>query len=60
MVSGENAHSRYMSEDAYKCIGTDNKELFIVPNAKHVDFYDNQNGVVPFDKLEDFFKMNLQ
>ena len=48
-----------MSEDAYKCIGTDNKELLIVPNAKHVDFYDNQNGVVPFDKLENFFKMNL-
>lgn len=60
IVAGENAHSRYMSEDAYKCIGTDNKELLIVPNAKHVDFYDNQNGVVPFDKLEDFFKMNLQ
>ena len=60
IVAGENAHSRYMSEDAYKSIGTDNKELFIVPNAKHVDFYDNQNGVVPFDKLEDFFKMNLQ
>ena len=60
MVAGENAHSRYMSEDAYKSVGTDKKELLIVPNARHTDFYDNQAGVIPFDKLESFFKENLQ
>lgn len=60
MVAGENAHSRYMSEDAYKSVGTDKKELLIVPNARHTDFYDNQGGVIPFDKLESFFKENLQ
>ena len=54
------AHSRYMSEDAYKSIGTDKKELLIVPNARHTDFYDNQAGVIPFDKLESFFTENLQ
>lgn len=60
MVAGENAHSRYMSEDAYKSVGTDKKELLIVPNARHTDFYDNQAGVIPFDKLESFFKESLQ
>ena len=60
MVAGENAHSRYISEDAYKSVGTDKKELLIVPNARHTDFYDNQAGVIPFDKLESFFKENLQ
>ena len=54
------AHSRYMGEDAYKSIGTEKKELLIVPNARHTDFYDNQAGVIPFDKLESFFKENLQ
>ena len=53
IVAGENAHSRYMSEDAYQAIGTDKKELFVVPGARHIDFYDNQGGVVPF-------KTNLQ
>ncbi|GJQ05105.1 hypothetical protein CAPN009_15200 [Capnocytophaga canimorsus] len=42
-----------------KAIGSDKKELVIVPNAKHKDFYDNQKGVIPFDKLEAFFKENL-
>ena len=48
-----------MSEDAYQAIGTDKKELFVVPGARHIDFYDNQGGVVPFDKLETFFNTNL-
>ena len=60
MIAGENAHSRYMSEDAYKLIGSEKKELLIVPNARHTDFYDNQAGVIPFDKLEAFFSEYLQ
>ena len=60
IVAGENAHSRYMSEDAYKSIGTDKKELLIIPNARHIDFYDNLAGIIPFDKLEAFFRVNLQ
>ena len=60
MIAGENAHSRYMSEDAYKSIGTEKKEPFIVPNARHTNFYDNQAGIIPFDKLETFFSENLQ
>ena len=60
IIAGENAHSRYMSEDTYKSIGSEKKELFIVPNARHTDFYDNQAGIIPFDKLETFFSQNLQ
>jgi peptidase S15 len=60
MIAGEKAHSRYMSEDAYKLVGSEKKELLIIPNARHTDFYDNQAGVIPFDKLEAFFSEYLQ
>lgn len=58
MIHGEKAHSRYFSEDAYKRLTGDNKELLIVPEANHVDLYDNLN-VIPFDKITDFFKAYL-
>ena len=41
LIHGEKAHSRYFSEDAFKALGNDNKELYIVPGATHVDLYDN-------------------
>ncbi|MGR6981618.1 alpha/beta hydrolase [Testudinibacter sp. P27/CKL/0425] len=59
VVHGENAHSRYFSEDAFKALGSKDKELYIVPNATHVDLYDNQAGKIPFDKFEQFFKAKL-
>lgn len=58
MIHGEKAHSRYFSEDAYKLLKGDNKELYIVPNAVHCDLYDNYK-YLPFDKLNSFFKANL-
>lgn len=58
LVYGENAHSRYFSEDAYKRLMGDNKELLIVPGASHCDLYDNLN-VIPFDRISDFFNRNL-
>lgn len=48
-----------MSEDAYQSVGSENKELLIISNARHTDFYDNQAGVIPFDKLEAYFNENL-
>ncbi|TNG88652.1 alpha/beta hydrolase [Pasteurellaceae bacterium UScroc12] len=60
VVHGEKAHSRYFSEDAFKKLKGDNKELYIVPNATHVDLYDYQSGKIPFDKFEQFFKANLK
>jgi hypothetical protein len=39
LVAGENAHSRYYSEDVYK-LAAEPKELFTVPDADHVDLYE--------------------
>ena len=69
LIHGEKAHSRYFSEYAFekmtgqhvegesKTVG--NKELLIIPCASHVDFYDDVAGVIPYDKIENFFKTNL-
>lgn len=37
----------------------DNKELLLTPDAVHTDLYDNMS-VIPFDKMEDFFRLNLR
>lgn len=60
LIHGEKAHSRYFSEDAFKALGNKDKELYIVPNATHVDLYDNKANVIPYDKLESFFKSHLK
>lgn len=60
MIHGEKAHSRYFSEDAFKKLTGDNKELMIIPGASHVDLYDNQAGVIPYDKIEAFFRTYLK
>lgn len=57
IIAGENAHSRYFSEDAYEA-ASEPKTLMIVPGAVHVDLYD-RTDVIPFDKLESFFRDNL-
>lgn len=59
MIHGEKAHSRYFSEDAFKKLKGDNKELLIVKDANHTDLYDNMNKI-PFDKITDFFNKNLK
>lgn len=59
LIAGENAHSRYFSEDAYKA-AAEPKELMIIPDAVHVDLYDGgKKDYIPFEKLESFFKENL-
>ncbi len=58
IIAGENAHSRYFSEDIYK-MAAEPKELMIIPNAVHVDLYDKVD-IIPFNKLEQFFKDNLK
>lgn len=59
MIHGEKAHSRYFSEDAFKKLKGDNKELYIVEGANHVDLYDNLEKI-PFGKIETFFRENLK
>ena len=58
LVHGEKAHSRYFSEDAFRKLSGDNKELLIVPGASHTDLYDRVD-IIPFDRIEAFFKANL-
>ena len=61
VVHGEKAHSRYFGEDAFKKLKGDNKELFIVKGANHVDLYDGgDKNAIPFDKIEKFYKENLK
>lgn len=59
MLHGENAHSRYFSEDAFKKLTGKNKELLIIKGANHTDLYDNLDKI-PFDKIEKFYKDNLK
>ena len=58
LVHGEKAHSCYFSEDTYKKLKGDNKELMLIPNAVHTDLYDNLE-VIPFEKIESFFKQYM-
>ncbi len=64
IIHGEKAHSCYFSKDAYENMVkdnkySDNKELMIIQDAVHTDLYDNLN-VIPFDKMDKFFKDNLK
>lgn len=52
-IMGEHAHSRYFSEDAYE-LANEPKELYVVPQAGHIDLYD-KTDLIPFSKLEEFF-----
>ncbi|MBQ1925331.1 MAG: alpha/beta hydrolase, partial [Proteobacteria bacterium] len=69
IIHGADAHSRYFSEGAFeKMTGkhvenenatVGNKELMIIPDANHIDLYDNMEKI-PFDKIESFYKENLK
>jgi fermentation-respiration switch protein FrsA (DUF1100 family) len=53
IIAGENAHSRYFSDDAYN-MASQPKELLIIPNAAHVDLYDRMD-IIPWDRMTNFF-----
>ncbi len=57
-ITGDQAHSKEFSEDAYRR-AAEPKELLVVPGAGHVDLYDRVD-MIPFNKLTDFFKTNLK
>ncbi|WP_346353057.1 alpha/beta hydrolase [Azotosporobacter soli] len=57
-IMGENAHSRYFTEDAYK-MAAEPKELLVVKGARHIDLYDRKDSI-PFDRLDSFFRENLK
>lgn len=56
-ITGDQAHSKEFSEDAYKR-AAEPKELFIVPGAGHVDLYDRVT-LIPWGKLTAFFGKHL-
>lgn len=57
-ITGDQAHSKEFSEDAYKR-ASEPKELYYVKGAGHVDLYDRLD-MIPFDKLNSFFSENLK
>lgn len=59
LIHGENAHSRYFSEDCFRKLTGANKELMIVPGAVHTDLYDNMDKI-PFDKIAEFYSVNMK
>lgn len=64
IIHGEKAHSCYFSRDAYADMMKgnpcpENKELLIIPGAVHTDLYD-RTDIIPFDKIESFFKQYLK
>ena len=63
MIHGQKAHSCYFSKDAFANMvknnpNTENKELFLIPDAVHTDLYD-QVDIIPFDKMKAFFQKYL-
>ena len=58
LIHGEKAHSRYFSEDTYKRLKGENKELMIIPGANHTDLYDTDR--IPFDHIENFYRKYLK
>ncbi|MDE6724867.1 MAG: alpha/beta hydrolase, partial [Ruminiclostridium sp.] len=64
IIHGKKAHSCYFSKDAFADMMNgnprpENKELLIIPNAVHTDLYD-RTDIIPFDKMERFFRDNLK
>ncbi|WP_143340044.1 alpha/beta hydrolase, partial [Cronobacter sakazakii] len=57
-ITGDQAHSKEFSEGAYRRAAQP-KELYVVPNAGHVDLYD-RTDLIPFAKLTSFFQANLK
>lgn len=57
-VMGEKAHSRPFTEDAHSR-AAEPKELLVIKDAGHFDLYDKID-LIPFDRLEAFFRENLK
>lgn len=62
IMHGDKAHSYYFGKEAYAAMVKDskyaaNKELLTISGAVHTDLYDNL-GVIPFDKMQQFFADN--
>ena len=52
LLAGENAFSKFFSDNAYEA-AAEPKELVVVPDANHIDLYDD-TAKIPFEKLQSF------
>lgn len=61
IMAGQKADSRYMSEEAFvKANGTANKELYIIPDATHIQtYFVKEYTDKEAAKLKEFFENNL-
>ena len=61
MIAGKNADTLYMTEHVFaKATGTDNKELFLIPGATHIETYwKPEYAQQATDKLVEFYGKNL-
>lgn len=61
IMAGSKADSLYMSEDAYaRATGTNDKELWLIPNATHIQTYHVPAYVQQVEqKISDFFSSRL-
>ena len=61
MIAGSNADTLYMTKDAFeKATGTENKELYLVEGATHIQTYWKEEYVEKVvNKLKVFFGENL-
>jgi len=58
-ITGDKDVTMPFTNDIYER-ASDPKELFVVEWAQHIDFYDNTNNIVPFEKIKEFFTANLK
>jgi uncharacterized protein len=61
MIAGTEADTRYMTDDAFvKATGTDDKELFLIEGARHIETYwVDQYVDAALDKLTAFFARTI-
>lgn len=62
MIAGDKADSLYMTEEVFaNATGSNDKELFLIPNASHIETYWKQPYVQKItDKLTTFYNQNLK
>ena len=62
LIAGSKADSLYMSQEAFqKATGTQNKELFLIPGATHIQTYYVPEYVdLAVNKLQDFYGENIK
>ncbi|AVL00039.1 alpha/beta hydrolase [Pediococcus inopinatus] len=60
MMAGSDADTRYMTDDVYKKLTTEDKDLFLLEGASHIDTYWKEPYVTQeIDKLVTFFNRKL-